>query len=200
MKRLFIIGMNKTGTRSLHRLFEASGYSSVHWDDGKLAYRIEDNVKAGRDPIEGYDTFQVFSDMEGTYDRPIVEAYRHFRQIHAAHPDALFLLNYRDVDDWLQSKRLHGIKRHGHPIYLRHYKTHLGLQSDEDVLHHWRRCYYEHIVDVLAFFAEKPKSLVLFNLDRDTPEALAECVKPAFHINPAHWSHIGKTTWKEAPA
>ena len=193
MNRLFIIGMNKTATRSLHYLFKLSGYACVHWDHGKLAYTIEQNTKSGRDPIEGYESYHVFSDMEGGYDQPVVESYRYFKQIYGAHPEATFLLNYRDVDDWLRSKQRHDIKHYGYPIYLQHYKKHLNLKTDEEVLNHWRRCYYAHTAGVLDFFADKPQSLVLFNLDRDTPEVLAERLRPAFQVDPAHWSHVGKT-------
>ncbi|MGJ3230791.1 MAG: sulfotransferase [Oceanicaulis sp.] len=195
-QRLFVIGMNKTGTRSLHQLFKRSGYNAVHWDGGALARTIDENIHAGRDPIAGYERYEVFLDMEGTYGQPVTEAYRYFKEIYTAHPQALFLLNYRDVDDWLYSKRLHGVKRHGYQIYLDYYKQHIRARSDEEVVRHWRRSYYEHTSNVLAFFENKPDSLVLFNLDRDTPEDLAERLRPQFNIDPQHWAHVGRTTWR----
>ena len=191
--KLFIIGLNKAGTRSLHRLFKDSGYKSVHWHEGKLAKSIEDNVMAGIDPIQEYKRFDVFSDMEGIYGQPVTESYRYFRQIYFANPDAIFLLNYRDVDDWLRSKMSHGIKNHGYNIYLQYYKDHLNAKNDQEVLDHWRRTYYQHHSDVLNFFSDKPGSLILFNLDRDSLVDLAERVKPHFTLIPDRFPHVGKT-------
>jgi len=190
--KLFIIGMNKTATRSLHRLFEASGYASVHWDKGRLARRIETNIRNGVDPISGYESYRVFSDMEDVYSGALVEAYRHFREIYKYHPEALFLLNYRDVDDWLRSRKRH-VSKNDYQKYLRHYKIHLKTNCDEEVMRYWRRSYFAHISDVLDFFSDKPQSLLFFNLDRDTVQDLAEQLEPMFRVDAEHWSHIGRT-------
>lgn len=194
-KKLFIIGFNKTGTRSLHQLFEKSGYKAIHWDNGDLAYKIQQNIDNMCNPIKGYEEFDVFSDMEGTYGRPVMEAYRYFRAFYQAYPDALFLLNYRDVDDWLRSKSLHGFRGHGYDIYLQYYKDNFTYSNDEDVINHWRLSYYQHLADVIDFFKDKSNSLVLFNLDRDSALDLANRLKADFQLNPEHFKHVGKTTW-----
>ena len=38
--RIFLIGHNKCGTRSFHKLLRKNGYSSIHYDKGRLARRI----------------------------------------------------------------------------------------------------------------------------------------------------------------
>lgn len=193
--KLFIIGHNKTGTRSLHSLFENSGYHAIHWGDGDLAYDIDSNIKAGKDPILGYEQYDVFSDMEGTYGRPVMESYRYFRELFDYYPKAKFILNYRDVDDWLKSKKLHGIKRNGYPIYLEYYMKFFNYQTEDQVLMHWRRSYFDHISSVLKFFEDKPGSLIQFNLDRHDAADLDMQLRPEFEIDPTKWTHLGKTTW-----
>ena len=53
--KVFQIGFNKCGTTSLHQFFQRSGLRSVHWDGGYLAPRMEDNIRAGRRAIAGYE-------------------------------------------------------------------------------------------------------------------------------------------------
>ena len=39
-RRIFLIGHNKCGTRSFNKLLNKNGYSSIHYDKGRLAKRI----------------------------------------------------------------------------------------------------------------------------------------------------------------
>ena len=42
-RRIFLIGHNKCGTRSFNKLLNKNGYSSIHYDKGRLAKRIQAN-------------------------------------------------------------------------------------------------------------------------------------------------------------
>ena len=42
-RRIFLIGHNKCGTRSINKLLKKNGYSSIHYDKGRLAKRIQAN-------------------------------------------------------------------------------------------------------------------------------------------------------------
>ena len=42
--RIFLIGHNKCGTRSFHKLLCKNGYSSIHYDKGRLARLIQANL------------------------------------------------------------------------------------------------------------------------------------------------------------
>ena len=63
-KRIFIIGFNKTGTRTLHNYFYKNLIPSVHWDQGRLAKTIKYNYENGIKILTGYEKYIVFSDME----------------------------------------------------------------------------------------------------------------------------------------
>ncbi len=52
LPRVFIIGFNKCGTRTLHYYFESNGYRAVHWDKGKLARTVFQNLVDSR-PLLG---------------------------------------------------------------------------------------------------------------------------------------------------
>ena len=41
MNKIFIIGFNRTGTRTLHNYFNKNNILSLHWEYGRLAKRIK---------------------------------------------------------------------------------------------------------------------------------------------------------------
>ena len=51
LTRVFQIGFNKCGTRSLYRFLQRSGIYSAHFNRGILAQNIKDNIEAGRKPL-----------------------------------------------------------------------------------------------------------------------------------------------------
>ena len=107
--KIFQIGFNRCGTRTLHHYFSRNGLRAVHWDEGRLARRMFANLASGNNLLEGYEQFDVFTDMEylddfGTY----LEAYKLFPQLAAQYPNAIFILNTRNREAWIRSRLTHG--------------------------------------------------------------------------------------------
>ena len=71
--KIFIIGFNKTGTRSLHKFFEDNEISSIYWNKGKLAQNMTANYNLNKKLLSNYEHIRVFSDME--YIDPITLNY-----------------------------------------------------------------------------------------------------------------------------
>jgi hypothetical protein len=94
--KVFQIGFNRCGTRTIHSYFDANRIRSVHWDAGRLARRIFTNLANGDDLLDGYSYFDVFTDMEWLDDAHHCEAYKLFPYFAAQYPDAVFILNTRD--------------------------------------------------------------------------------------------------------
>ena len=46
--KIFQIGFNKCGTKTLHHYFSRNGIRSVHWDEGRLAQRMFANLASGK--------------------------------------------------------------------------------------------------------------------------------------------------------
>ncbi|MEM0976296.1 MAG: sulfotransferase [Pseudomonadota bacterium] len=111
--RIFLLGPNKCGTTSFHRLFEASGIPSIHWKcsrtDRFLAHVMITNVSLGRNPIAGLEEYVAFSDMNFASNQIWIEAKCFFREMHKHNQDAYFILNTRDEDDWLLSRSKHQV-------------------------------------------------------------------------------------------
>jgi hypothetical protein len=83
IKKIFVIGFNKTGTYSFHTLFNYVGLNSVHSRVPIL------------DIIDEYDAF-----CDG--DLNFIEFYNKY-------PNSLFILNTRPIKNWLVSRYKHGL-------------------------------------------------------------------------------------------
>jgi hypothetical protein len=167
--RVFQIGFNKCGTRTVHRFLELNGFAAVHWDRGRLARRMYRNVANGDSLIKGYEQFDAFSDMEHVTPGFAFEAYKLFPLLAAEFPGALFLLNTRDREDWVRSRFNH---RDG--AYARHWKAVAGVAGDAELADFWRAEWERHHERVRMFFGARPRlRLLTFDISRDSPELIA---------------------------
>ena len=117
--KVFVIGLPKTGTTSLHEFFKCGGRSSAHWRcaaNRRCGECIESNVRIGRPPMQGCGDFDVYAQMDVDADGnhscyfPQIDAlatlYRHY-------PRATYILNTRPFDHWNRSiHRWRGMSRH----------------------------------------------------------------------------------------
>ncbi len=186
--KIILIGLNRCATTSFYRLFQDSGISSVHWVDDQgdnLAHRMVTNMAMGRKPLDGFGAVRAFTDIAYVNARFMLDGTRFFRELHAAYPDAYFLLNTRDADDWIASRA-----RHSKGGYLERCCKANGMCAD-DVKQGWRQMYDVHHAEVQAYFRGNSKFL-RFDIDRDDPEAIADWVSPDFDVNVAHWGHYNR--------
>lgn len=146
-RKVFAIGENKTATTSIHALFESFGLASLHdrsW------------VPAGATRV--HRQWQAFSDGPP----------EDFRRLDRLYPRAKFILNTRELAEWLDSRIEH----------IRHEETQgivsgnpLWRATHENVAV-WIQRWHDHHVAVLDHFAGRPEDLLVVNFIRD-PEAAA---------------------------
>lgn len=180
--KTFQIGFNRCGTKTIHAYLCANGLSGVHWDKGKLAQRIFRNLQDRNDLLAGYEDFDVFTDMEWIEPTRYLEAYKLFPQLSAQYPDAVFILNTRDREDWIKSRLSHGQGR-----YAALHKAYLKIASDEDLAQHWRREWDEHHRQVIDYFSGKPYRFFVCRIETDLPDLLNRML-PEYALNPAHYT------------
>lgn len=141
-RKVFAIGFNKTGTTSIHRVFEAVGLRAVHstrW--GREQWRL----------VQW--TYQAFSDGEP----------QAFQALDRRFPRSRFLLNVRDLDEWLDSRIEHGKYmetwqgQHRHPT----------PPSSDEMVQGWVRTRNAHHSEVLDYFSRRPDDLLVVNFIRD---------------------------------
>lgn len=102
--KIFCIGLNKTGTTSLHEAFGILGYKSIHYHDNEsrlLHEFIYGNFNNGRPILEGIDDFDAYSDWIAWKPERI------FPKFDQEYPGSKFILNTRNIDDWLRSRVKH---------------------------------------------------------------------------------------------
>lgn len=194
--RVFVVGFNKCGTTSLHYFFQACGFNSLQHDRGQLPLRMRDNVAAGRPVFRGYDEYDAFMEMNHLCEHTNVFGGKWFRLMAEQYPDAAFILNVRDVDNWVRSrmewKRAwtedapparelgRGPDRpcpdpadcwRGLGIGEQ-YRRYYGFQNPHQTAMHMRAQWHSHVNAVRYGLPED--RLLVFDIERDDPARLCE--------------------------
>ncbi|MDJ0944218.1 MAG: sulfotransferase [Kiloniellales bacterium] len=168
-QKYFQIGFNKCGTSSLAHFFAANGLPCVHWDDGRLARRMKQNLEAGRFILAGYEAYDAFTDMECMGEAEYIEAYKYFREIAEQVEGAMFILNVRPKETWIAS-RLDHLSHLGPRSFAELYRSVHGLPDREAVVEAWSRDWDRHLEAVQdSIPAER---LLVFDIERDSPRRL----------------------------
>lgn len=189
--RVIFIGLNKCGTSSMHYFCQKSGMSAVHWkfyDRKFIALVMLNNIALGRRPFEGYEHRQVFSDLSYADTQLYVEGVRFFRELHAAYPDAYFILNTRSLDRWIASRSAHETEDGS---LLARVQAATDLSEDE-IVADWRRLFETHHTEVRAHFAGYDRFLE-FNIETDAPERLVDFLAPVHKLDLKNWIRRNKT-------
>ena len=183
----------------------------MHFDKGRLALRMDENIKAGRRAIAGYEEYDAFVNMDVYCEHRHIEIGRHFRVLAEQEPDALFILNVRDADRWVTSRLRWfssrdlsascreqdvpciGILECRTRLSFREkYRRYHALPDDDDALKlHMKTQWYAHINAVRS---DLPADrLLVFDIERDDPARLCEFL--GLPPNMArHWQH-----WNASP-
>ena len=174
---VFQIGFNRCGTKFLTEIFRLNGYRALHWRRGKLAEDILYSKNAGGRPLSAWRSASLFADMEccHRYDKPLLEGFREFAFLDASFPGAYFILNLRDVSDWIASRSAH----HGGQ-YIKFHAHHLNVPLAE-VPALWQADWDRHVEAVQTYFAGHPRFLT-FHIDTDPPTVLADFLADDFRL------------------
>lgn len=178
LPKFFQIGFNKCGTTFIAKLFDLNGIPAVHWAEGALADDIAWSKLTGRAPLQRWagDTV-AFTDMESVrfLNMPVIEAFKEYVFLDASFPGAVFLLNTRNVDDWVASRYLHWGGR-----YARSYAASLGVGL-ADLGDIWRQEWQDHIAGCRAHFAGRDRFIEI-DIDEATPEDYRAALAPWYDL------------------
>eukprot|EP00934_Nitzschia_sp_Nitz4_P006013 Nitzschia sp. Nitz4//scaffold11_size288233//112067//112993//NITZ4_000765-RA/size288233-processed-gene-0.173-mRNA-1//1//CDS//3329534047//6003//frame0 len=116
-KPVFVVGLPKVGTSSIHALFACSGWKSSHYcccgsnrththcnDAQTFSDCMRANAKAGKPILEGCGDYDVYAQLDAELGRGIYLP-QHFQldALHSFAPNATFVLNLRPSEDWVHS-------------------------------------------------------------------------------------------------
>ena len=188
--KIFIIGFNKCGTRTLHHFFSQNGLSCIHWDDGKLAKQMKKNVIQKKPILRGYAHINVFSDMEFIHGkrRVFIEGYKWFKKLDAQFPNSKFILNTRNVNNWIKSRC-----KHKNGQYIEEHKKVFGVKQSKELTKLWKKEWTKHHQNVLAHFRNRPETLCVFNIETDNVHKLIDFFQNDINLDPQYYRHLGKT-------
>jgi hypothetical protein len=187
--KIFQIGFNRCGTRTIYRYLSENGVSSVHWDEGRLAIRMFSNLAEGNDLLAGYENFDAFLDMEYLDGAIYLEAYKLFPYLAAQYPTAVFILNTRDREAWIRSRLGH---EHEKKSYALRHRRRLNVDLDEQLAALWREDWERHHRRVTQFFAARSHRFFTCNIETDLPHLLGEQL-PECRLNPLHYDVKGRS-------
>lgn len=147
-RKVFCIGLSRTGTTSLHLALVACGLSGVHYSS-PIAMRWL-NGDYSPDTTKG---FQTFSDV------PVAV---YFKQLAETHPDALFIYTRRDPEKWLASVERHYQTTPPPSQYsiLRDYVRAAAYGSILFSRSRYLDKFHEHEEHVTSFFRDQPEKLL----------------------------------------
>jgi hypothetical protein len=157
--RVFVVGLSKTGTSSMHDALVRLGLVAAHW-----AHPLSNLLLRPSDAVL----------IEAMSDSSVADA---VEVLAARHPDARFILTLRPIEDWLRSMAAHFGRHHGAHDFaaLRALvetpdRTPHGV--DWQTLHRnlytrhadFRAAFAAHTARVAAVFRDTPKRLMHFNV------------------------------------
>lgn len=185
--KIFIIGFNKCGTRTLNQFFRKNGLRGIHGDGGRLASAMISNLLEGRDILDGYDDrFTVYSDMIFISEEACIEGNSLFRVMDKHYPGSAFILNLRDVESWIKSRSKHRDGR-----FLAKTRALIGPADDEAIFAHWRMQWQQHVEQVERYFAGR-ENLLTFDIVKDSPQAIADFL--GIQMDLTHYGWEGRTS------
>ena len=97
--KIYCIGLNKTGTTSLHQAFGILGLKSMH-DSYKAGALIEAAIQGNLKLMHYMEDYDAFSDYP---------FFRYYKELDLEYPGSKFILNTRDSEDWVGSRVRHDL-------------------------------------------------------------------------------------------
>lgn len=161
-RKIFCIGFNKTGTTSMHALFESLGFQAMDGPHWRKAEHWHVHYQ-----------FQTFTDGP-PYN---------FKDLDKKFPKSLFILNVRNLDEWLDSRIEHIKFRMASGSFKPRRNWSLSHRS----ICEWILKRQAHHLNVLRYFSNRPESFLVINYIKNNRAADIICNfigKPVVDIKP----------------
>jgi hypothetical protein len=174
--KIFCIGLNKTGTISLHQALTKLGFSSLHWGGQASRRAVEQAIGEGKPLLEYLGDHDAYSDIQ----RLSVN----FDVLDRQYPGSRFILTTRDIDGWIDSRRRHVERNRERKARGEYEGTFLEIEPDR-----WRTQFLEHHARVEEYFGDRDNLLVMRVTDGDGYELLCPFLGVPVLSSPFPWSH-----------
>lgn len=159
-KKVFCIGLNKTGTSSLHKAFEILNLKSVHFLDdagNNIKDILIENYLSKNNILKGLENYDAFSD----WDRP-PHTVNIFKEFDKQYPNSKFILNIRDMNSWVDSREKH-VKRNQERKKKYPKEDIKWLEIDRAA---WENEFKTHYNEVYSYFKDRQEDLLTFDVTK----------------------------------
>ncbi len=174
--KIFCIGMNKTGTISLHEALETLGYRSLHWGGPEIAIQIMMCAEADKPLLSDIGDWDAYSDIWVLSER--------FDVLDRQHPGSRFILTTRPREDWVESRRKHVLRNQERAARGEYTGNFLDIDPDA-----WRAEWDLHHQRVAAHFAGRDDLLTIDITAGDGWELLCPFLGHPIPDQPFPWRH-----------
>jgi hypothetical protein len=149
--RIFGIGLNKTGTSSLHEALEMLGYCGLHYAGPERARLIRRAIEEQKPLLHYLDPeYDAFSDTPVT---------TFFWLADVQYPGSKFILTVRDLELWLDSRRRHVEKNQRRATEGAYKGSFLKVKPAA-----WEHEYRRDEGAVRSYFAHRPDDLLVVDV------------------------------------
>ena len=175
--RVFGIGLNKTGTTSLHEALGVLGYDALHWGGPAIRKLVEAAGDRGEPLLSRLDQrYDAFTDIEALSTG--------FELLDEQYPGSRFILTLRPVEDWIASRRQH-VERNRRRAAAGEYHGSF-TEIDEAA---WRAAWDRHLNAVRTYFAGRGNLLEVDLAAGDGWEALCSFLDEPVPSTPFPWGN-----------
>jgi len=169
------VGLNKTATKTLQVFFKQNfGMNKTIHSPEKFSGGVWFNMNRNVDILNRlkYDFYSdlFFSSTQRVGNYLKSQSFRSevIKRLYEQYEDMKFIVNYRNLNDWLVSREKHVLKNQNNERYKKRNRDSLWLDVNYGL---WKKEYEEHYNFCERFFANK-ESLWLNVCDGDKPEKI----------------------------
>lgn len=174
--KIFCIGLNKTGTTTLHQAFETIGVRSLHWGGPASGKKVGKALREGRGLVDDFEDYDAFSDIAALSKR--------YRLLDEQYPGSRFILTTRPMEGWVESRRAHVVRNQERAGRGEYTGTFLTIEPDA-----WRAEFIEHHQQVADYFAGRPDLLTMRITEGDGFDVLCPFLGLPVPKEPFPWRH-----------
>lgn len=150
--KIFGIGLNKTGTRSIAEATRILGFRTLHKGDAATSAAVEAAIRDGNPPLAYIgEKFNAYFDVEAVV--------HNFIELDEWYPGSKFILTTRHVEGWILSRTKHVHANQARAARGEYNGTWLTVDVDA-----WRTEWDRHHRAVRAYFALRPDDLLEFDV------------------------------------
>ncbi len=124
---------------------------------------------------------------------PIDIGFLLYQELDRQYPGSKFILNIRRKEDWLLSRCNHKTKYNSD--LLQRVAKQYGMSTAKTYAL-WSEHWDSHIKGVLEYFKDRPNDLLIFDIDNDSPQKIADFFAPDLQFDIKKYAHKHITTRK----